>query len=141
MGIATQRGFARLLQRVDERPGGIERCTEHQRVHKETNQIFYLGLSAIGNRGTDRDLILPAIAREEDLKGSQQRHVESAEFSQEHPKGAAIASDMMERQKQYRSIIRLAQRSGTQQAITLEVEWSLRFFVHQALDGLGALSR
>src|SRR5947207_1356486 len=80
MGIATQRGFARPLQRIDERPGGIERCTEHQRVHKETNQIFYLGLSAIGNRGTDRDLILPTIAREEDLKGSQQRHEERHVF-------------------------------------------------------------
>src|SRR5215471_1534759 len=53
--------------------GGVR--SQHQSIHKESDEVFQLNLSAVGNGRANHNVLPAAVAREQNLKGCQEHHV------------------------------------------------------------------
>ncbi|GHO70200.1 hypothetical protein KSC_090920 [Ktedonobacter sp. SOSP1-52] len=63
--------------------GGIVRqvAAQHQHVDEEADQPLQLLMGAVGDRATHGDILLAAVAGQQDLEGGQQRHKQRDPFA------------------------------------------------------------
>src|SRR5205823_1912091 len=65
---------AHLRQQGVEGLGGVQAAAQHQLIDEEADQGFGGGAGATSYVGADGDVVLAAVAREQELEGRQQRH-------------------------------------------------------------------
>src|SRR5215216_5998671 len=74
MRVCLQRSLAQLAQQLPKRHLLREARAQDQRVDKETDQTFRLGMVAIGYRRTDEDVALSRVAVEQSGEGREESH-------------------------------------------------------------------
>ena len=68
MGISFQRVSANALQQGGKIGIVVEFALQHQIIHKKADEIFQLGLGAVGNGRTDQNDFLTRVTVEQCLK-------------------------------------------------------------------------
>src|SRR6185295_18181812 len=76
VAVSSQRHLAHAPQQLHERRVAAEVRTQHERVHKKTDESFDFRVVAIGDRRTCQDIFRSGIAMQEGLKSGQQGHEE-----------------------------------------------------------------
>jgi hypothetical protein len=74
--IGVERPVPNPPQVLDEPGAARQVAAQHQRVHEESDQPLELRPGAAGRWHADRDVVLAAIAKEQNLVGGEQRHEE-----------------------------------------------------------------
>ena len=81
MRIGVQRPFPNAPQVLRERGAARQVAAQHERVHEKPDQPLQLRAGATGRRHADRDVLLPAVAIEQDLEGGEQGHEQRRPFA------------------------------------------------------------
>ena len=76
MAVGLDRRPADPAEQFAEAGVARQVAAHDERVDEEPDQPFELGTSAPGDRRPDREIVLPRVAVEENLKCCQQRHVQ-----------------------------------------------------------------
>ncbi len=74
VGERLQHGFPDLTKEFAEGTRRVHPRPQHQGVDEEADHLFQLGVPPAGDRGTDSEVLLAAIARQQHLHGRGERH-------------------------------------------------------------------
>ena len=74
VGISVERGAAHLVKQIDEAGGAVGTCTQGEHVQKEADQRFDFSPVTIRNCSADADVMLTAVARQQNVKDGIEQH-------------------------------------------------------------------
>src|SRR5262245_53374178 len=103
MLVSLQRRLPDLGEQLGEAEPGVGRQAPGQRVDEKADQLLQLCLLSVGDGRADEDLILVAVAGEQDSEGGQQGHIEG---------GLVAPAELLQAGQQRRVELELAEFGG-----------------------------
>src|SRR5262245_13199651 len=103
MLVSLQRRLPDLGEQLGEAEPGVEAQAHDQRVDEKADQLLQLCLLSVGDGRADEDLILVAVAGEQDSEGGQQGHIEG---------GLVAPAELLQAGQQLRVELELAEFGG-----------------------------
>src|SRR5262249_9680514 len=76
MRIASQADCPHSLEQLTETFSGPHLYSQDQLIDEESDQAFDLRSIPVGDVGSERHILLPAVTAQQDIEASQQRHKE-----------------------------------------------------------------
>ena len=74
IGVSVERGAAHLVEQIDKAGGAVDPCAQGEHVQKEADQGFDFSPVTIRNCGANADVMLAAIARQQDVEDGIEQH-------------------------------------------------------------------